>query len=165
VSGYLAIRNWQRYQHKDIFKKSRGRPPWIKFYSSLLDDDELSELELSTRLLFCLLLLLAARKRNAILNDSEWIGNKIEMQPELVAKGVATLLKGGWLSQTKTPRRSQLIRNSEALKGEKKLDNNPPNPLTAVIRETCERCNTLTDCTDDGEHVICLKCRGERKAS
>ena len=86
MSGYLAIRNWQRYQHKDIFKKSNGKPPWIKFYTALLEDDEMSDLDLSTRLLFCLLLLLAAKKRNAIPSDPEWIGNRIEMNPELVAK-------------------------------------------------------------------------------
>lgn len=37
---YIEIRNWERFQHKDIWRKSGGRPPWIKAYTGLLHDDD-----------------------------------------------------------------------------------------------------------------------------
>ena len=36
---YIDICNWNRFQHKDIWRKSGGRPPWIKAYTALLHDD------------------------------------------------------------------------------------------------------------------------------
>jgi hypothetical protein len=35
----IIIRNWEKFQHKDVWKKSGGRPPWIKTYTALLHDD------------------------------------------------------------------------------------------------------------------------------
>jgi hypothetical protein len=37
---YIVIPHWMDYQHKDIWRKSRGAPPWIKTYTSLLHDDD-----------------------------------------------------------------------------------------------------------------------------
>jgi hypothetical protein len=36
----IIIRNWDKFQHKDVWRKSGGRPPWIKAYTRLLHDDE-----------------------------------------------------------------------------------------------------------------------------
>ena len=36
---YIDIPNWDRFQHKDVWRKSGGRPPWIKAYTNLLHDD------------------------------------------------------------------------------------------------------------------------------
>lgn len=37
---YIEIRNWDKFQHKDVWRKSGGRPPWIKAYTALLHDDD-----------------------------------------------------------------------------------------------------------------------------
>lgn len=40
----IRVKNWERFQHADTFKKSNGMPPWIKLYQSILDDPEMSEM-------------------------------------------------------------------------------------------------------------------------
>jgi hypothetical protein len=37
---YIVIRNWDRFPQKDVWRKSGGRPPWIKAYTKLLHDDD-----------------------------------------------------------------------------------------------------------------------------
>ena len=37
---YIKIRNWEKFQHKDVWKKSGGHAPWIKAYTRLLHDDD-----------------------------------------------------------------------------------------------------------------------------
>lgn len=157
---YVAVRNWAHYQHKDLFKKSRGRPPWIKFYRDLLEDQDLLELPYAAQLLFDRLLLLAASQRNAIRSDSEWIANKVGMRSQDVAESLPLLLKGAWLSETKTARRSQLIRNKGAPVGaakEKESTNfatlvsnkeNPPTPLSPELRAVYEHWRTARGRTD-----------------
>jgi hypothetical protein len=92
---YLVVRNWNKYQHY----KDR-RPVWIKFYVELLDDYEMQRLPVSTRLLWDMLLLLAAKHNNAIPNDHEAISRVVGMEHEAVTNGIQHLLEGRWLSQT-----------------------------------------------------------------
>jgi len=37
---YIVIRNWDRFQQKDVWRKSGGTPPWIKNYTALLHNDD-----------------------------------------------------------------------------------------------------------------------------
>lgn len=41
---YIVVRNWEKFQNADVWKKSGGRPPWIKTYTALLHDDAYIEL-------------------------------------------------------------------------------------------------------------------------
>lgn len=46
---YIEICDWDRFQHKDVWRKSGGRPPWIKAYTGLLHNDKWLELSQSQR--------------------------------------------------------------------------------------------------------------------
>ena len=114
---YLRVRNWEHFQNADIFKKSHGCPPWIKFYTAMLDDYELSRLDYGVQLAYLKLLLVAAKTSNAIPNDLEWLAKQTGIDQGTMLEAVAVLLEGAWLSQTKSPRRSRKIRE----RGESKL--------------------------------------------
>lgn len=94
---YLKIRNWDKYQHYKS-DKSQRRVVWVKLYTSMLRDTELRRLELSTRLLYDQLLLLAAEYENAIPNDFEEISYATKIPLALVEQGVADLMEGQWIS-------------------------------------------------------------------
>lgn len=56
----IVIRNWDKFQHKDVWKKSGGRPPWVKCYTALLHNDAYLQLSFSQRgILHCLWLTFA----------------------------------------------------------------------------------------------------------
>jgi hypothetical protein len=100
--SYLRISKWEQYQHY----KNR-HPPWIKFYTELLEPtNKINTLPVTTRYLFDRLLLLAANYANLIPNDSEWIASVLRMEREACANGIDELLKGRWLRETKTKRRA-----------------------------------------------------------
>jgi hypothetical protein len=113
---YLRVRNWEKLQNADIFKKSHGCPPWIKFKVDFLDDYEIGLLSYATQLVYLKLLLVAAKTSNAIPNDIEWLAKQTGMDAGTILEGVTVLLEGAWLSQTKSPRRSRKIRESLAQK-------------------------------------------------
>lgn len=46
---YIDMCHWERFQHKDIWRKSGGRPPWIKNYTQLLHKDEYTTLSCAQR--------------------------------------------------------------------------------------------------------------------
>lgn len=102
MSSYLRVTNWTRYQHY----KDR-KPPWVKFYVELNGhSNKLNELPVSTRYLFDRCLLLAAEYSNAIPNDPELIANLLRMPRREVREGIDQLVKGRWLSHSKTKRRA-----------------------------------------------------------
>jgi hypothetical protein len=102
MSQYLRVTNWNRYQHY----KQRN-PAWVKFYVDLLDPhNKLNDLPVTTRFLFDRMLLLAASWDNAVPNCPETLGTLLRMESEDCREGVALLLKGRWLSETKTNRRA-----------------------------------------------------------
>ena len=103
--GYLSVRNFWRYQNADVWKKAKGHPPWFKHYCHR--DRELDALEPLARLLFYELLGAATRNSNVLEDDLKWIWAETRVEPETVAEHLPTLIKGGWLSQTQTPRRSR----------------------------------------------------------
>lgn len=95
MSGFLRVRNWERFQHY----KNR-RPPWIKYHVEALDDHELTSLDFRARLVYALLLLVAARTDNNIPSDPEYIGRQITMDPVDVAIAVKELVDAGFLKET-----------------------------------------------------------------
>jgi hypothetical protein len=108
--SYLRVDNFERYQNADIFKKSGGRPPWVKFYRDLLLDDDLLELSYPAQLLFDRLLLVAAGCRNAMSSDPEWLARRTGIDAATISAEIPKLVQGGWLKQTRSRRRSRNIR-------------------------------------------------------
>lgn len=103
---YYRIKNWEKFQNADVAKKSpNGVLPWVKLWTH--DDYDLGKQPYYVRLLFVEMLKLAGREMNAIEADLGWISSRVEMAPEDVSQGIVVLLKEGWLSETKTARRSR----------------------------------------------------------
>lgn len=44
---YIAIRNWEKFQHKDVWRKSGSTPPWIKLYTRLRHNPDWTNLSQS----------------------------------------------------------------------------------------------------------------------
>ena len=105
--SYLRFRNWERYQNADLAKKSSAGLAWVKLWTKY--DPELAALPQSARLLFYELLRLAGRELNAIPNDMNWISGNTGLPLNQVVKGIDLLVKGAWLSETKTARRSRKV--------------------------------------------------------
>jgi hypothetical protein len=124
--SYLSVVNFWKYQDKNAWKKARTHPPWFKHY--VHHDRDLDCLPIAARLLFFELLAAATRYENVLgsgvenspplkaeddLNaiwsgseaDLNWIWMETRIEPEVIAEMLPMLVKGGWLSQTKTRRR------------------------------------------------------------
>lgn len=69
---YLQVRNWEQFQNADVFRKSAGRPPWIKLYQSVLDDPELEALTHQQLGALVRVWLWAARLSNRIPASKSW---------------------------------------------------------------------------------------------
>lgn len=89
---YLQLRNWRRFQHY----RDR-RPPWVKLYVELLDDDVMTGLPAPTQLLAIKLLLLAARMDNLIPNDPRRIAGWTLMRRRDVTVGLAQLHRSDYI--------------------------------------------------------------------
>lgn len=106
--GFLRVENFEKMQHKDIFKKSDGKPPWIKFFVKLLDNEDFEDLDYVAQLAYVKLLLLAAKKENAIPNRPKYVAARLGMSPKEVTKAVATLVESGFLTHSKTRRKLRI---------------------------------------------------------
>jgi hypothetical protein len=154
VTGFLAVTNWQRYQHY------RDRSPvWIKLYVDTLHNEKLKALPLSTRLLWTEMLLLAATFQNAVPNSPELIGNLAGIPPDECREGIELLLKGRWLRQKQTRRSASKTASLEVRSKSKEIEGAlaaPPAaaatpPLRVVGR--CPEC----DCGGDAHAVDCSR--------
>ena len=111
VVTYLRVKKFWEYQNADAWKKARKNkgghkhPAWCKLY--VARDLKLDAEEPIVRLVFYELLRLATVNANVIPNESETIAKAISMTPGQVAKAVDRLLKGAWLSETKSARPSR----------------------------------------------------------
>lgn len=109
--SYLRIRKFWDYQNADAWKKARENkgghrhPAWCKLY--VARDLELDRQKPVVRLVFYELLRLATVHDNVIPNDMSTIANAISIPRQQVSEAIEILLKGAWLSQTSTPRRSR----------------------------------------------------------
>jgi hypothetical protein len=95
--SYVAVRNLERYQHD----KER-RPPWVKLYVAMLNDEDFGTLSVPARLVFLLSLLLAADRNNRIPADPGWMAVEMRMPRSVIAKALAELLAGSYLIPAST---------------------------------------------------------------
>lgn len=102
---YLSVSNFWKYQNADVWKKSKTHPPWFKHY--VHRDPELDKLPVCARLLFWELLAAATRYSNVLEADLNWLYAETRVEPERIAEMLPLLLEGGWLSETKSRRRSR----------------------------------------------------------
>ena len=71
----FSIPDWNVYQHY----KHRN-PPWIKFYNSLLDDQDFYFLKPESKLLYILLLLFASKSDNFLTLNYHFLSSKTGFQ-------------------------------------------------------------------------------------
>jgi hypothetical protein len=105
--GYLSVVNFWKYQNADVWKKSKIHPPWFKHY--VQRDMDLDHMSVGARLLFWELVGAATRYSNVLEDDLNWLWAETRIDPETIAEELPKLVKGGWLSQTQSRRRSRKI--------------------------------------------------------
>jgi hypothetical protein len=140
---YLRIKNWEHYQNADVFKKSGGRPPWVKLF--IRRDLELDGCCIEARILFYELLKVSGDYANVISNDLKWISTETRLPLNVVAKGLPVLLQGAWLSETKSPRRSRKIRESFATRSRTEVEKKSTSAKAQkgklhLVAEACPEC-------------------------
>jgi hypothetical protein len=89
---WMAIRNWRRFQNY-----SDRNPPWVKWHTAQLEDDELRSMKPMTRLFWSQLVLVSSRKENVIPNDSAWLAQETAMSRQAVTSSVKELEQAGFL--------------------------------------------------------------------
>lgn len=94
MTTYLSVTNWEEHQHY----KHRD-PPWIKFYCRTLDNHDLTDLPDNVKWHACGLLLLAARTKNMICPDPDWIKKRIGAK---TAPDIKSLVRIGFLKVVET---------------------------------------------------------------
>lgn len=104
MTGYLRVRNWEKFQHY----KNR-RPPWVRYHVEMLDDHELLSFNYGTQLIYDRLLLLAARTDNNIPNDQKWISGQTLVDPETTGEALTSLLDAGFLSIAESKRAASTV--------------------------------------------------------
>lgn len=104
MTGYLRVRNWEKFQHY----KNR-RPPWVRYHVEMLDDHELLSFNYGTQLIYDRLLLLAARTDNNIPNDQKWISGQTLVDQDTTAAALESLLDAGFLSIAETKRAASTV--------------------------------------------------------
>ena len=93
---HVCIRNWDKFQHY-----KRRRPPWIKLYVDMLDDEDLQAMQSTSRLLYCLLLLVAARRGNRFPMNPVWIAEEVALPVAQVRRALPSLLASKHLERTR----------------------------------------------------------------
>lgn len=73
--NYLRVRNFEKFQHY----KDRN-PPWIKFYTALLDDIDFMSLPDDLKWPICGLFLLASKLDNKIPLDENYLKNRLSVK-------------------------------------------------------------------------------------
>lgn len=66
------LKSWSKFQHYH-----KPNPPWIKLYTSLLDDFEFQELSEPSRLLALHILMLAAKTNNKMPKSKQWLKSRL----------------------------------------------------------------------------------------
>ena len=137
IVEYFKVKNWERFQH---YRKRN--PPWIKLYTSLLDDYEFGCLQDASKLLALCILMLAAKANNKLPNDAEWLHRKTGLQqmPDL-----AQLFEHGFIvkidaSNTLAPCKQSAMPETEESRGEERRKRGEKKPdLRASIENISER--------------------------
>lgn len=69
---FLSIKNFEKYQTSCKYPK-----PWVKLYKSILNDPEFMKLTTHDRFIYMALLILADESGNKILNDSDYLAQRL----------------------------------------------------------------------------------------
>lgn len=117
--SYLSVVNFWKFQNADAWKKSKGHPPWYKHF--VHRDRDIDRLPVEARLLWYEILGAATRYSNVLEADLNWLYAETRIEPDTIREMLPLLLKGGWLSETRTQRRSR-----------KPSRRNPPDPLPLI---------------------------------
>lgn len=134
MSGFLAVRNWRKFQHY----KDR-RPIWIKVHTELVTPgSQWLALSIEARGVLTGLWLLAAEYGNVIPNDPEFIAKLLRTSPKACREALAELRKGRWIQDRQTARRA-----SKPASLEKEKEKEKETPQTPLKGEALEHLNTL----------------------
>lgn len=125
--SYIRIRNWEKYQHKDVWKKSGGTPPWIKNYTKLLHDDDYIGLPLAARaILHGLWLMYAAAGQDVNKNTSRHLLSTNKGESRHFQEHLDALNHAGFIEFVSQPARTSLATREEESREE------VSKPLTAL---------------------------------
>jgi hypothetical protein len=91
VSEWIIVRNWDRFQHY----KDR-RPPWIKLYDSILDDEEFVALQPIARLVLIGIWQLYGRRNGRLSARPKYIRDMLSL-PRSPAQQIDQLVKAGFI--------------------------------------------------------------------
>lgn len=148
--SYFRVRNLEKYQH---YKERR--PPWVKLYQDILEDDDLMRLQDASKWLAVGLLLVASRYDNCVPMDPAWVGRTLHMAG---AADLEALLSAGFIetcpaSEVLAKRKQKVISkriekreesteekdSSRAAKGKKNPTPKPdPEPRSTWLTPLCE---------------------------
>jgi hypothetical protein len=133
---YIAICNWDKFQHKDLWRKSNGRPPWIKAYTNLLHNDDWLELPQAQRGLLLGLWLMYASAGRAV---SESGAKRLLVSSESDARywrvRITSLSDAGFIQFVAQP-----IRAPVAPRSREEVEEDPPSipPTVERVRQPTE---------------------------
>ena len=139
---FFCVKNWARYQHY-----KRRNPPWIKLYTSLLDDYDFGCLQDASKLLALFVLMLAAKANNRLPLDPAWIQKRtgLEQEPDLqplFEHGFIVLIDASKMlagcGQVATPETEERQTETDIQRGEKQI----PKPLAKSVNSINERFKT-----------------------
>ena len=154
---YLRVRNFWEYQNADVWKKAQENkgghrhPPWCKLY--VRHDFELMAEKPIVRLVFYELLKLATVSGNVIPNDISTIAKAISTPSQDTLKAIDRLLKGGWLSETSSPRRSRKILAQKQIEKEKKISKSSTSTNGHYAIPEIELAKLLVELTDKDDRT------------
>lgn len=94
---YVSVRNLERFQHY-----TKRRPPWVKWYTSVLKDEHMASLSPGARLVYALMLLVAAEHDNRVPEDAGWLAVEMMLPRKLIASSLAELLATEYLIPAST---------------------------------------------------------------
>jgi hypothetical protein len=165
---YIDIVGWDRFQHKDIWRKSGGRPPWIKNYTRLLHDDRYLSLTMNQRgVLHGLWLMYASGGRSV----NETLARRLLSTNKTEARhwrgSIESLRNAGFIEvssqSTRAPVAPRVEESREeestyVLSGEKPKTRTPTEAEIVAAREARENAGWVDDL---GQYTGCRYVRGE----
>lgn len=118
----IIVRNWDKFQHKDVWRKSGGKPPWIKAYTRLLHDEEYMQLTLPQRALLHGIWLMYASTGGALTTTRcRRLLSTNKAETRHFYKHLDAIADAGFIEFVSQPKRE-----SGATRVEKSREENPP---------------------------------------
>lgn len=123
---YLRVRNWDQYQHYQSGKQAKPPLTWVKLYTSMLLDYELTGLTTEAQLLADRLLLVAGMTGNSIMNDPKWIASAAKVNPKWTKSALDELRAIGFIEPVSSRELSR--RKLDQKRVEEKREETPLEP-------------------------------------